>query len=284
MRHLGSLVIHIPNASRTQMAAAFLSAVLSVAPIASPLTATAAAQHPSRSATSAPSIPQVAKTAGQFTTLLAAVDAAGLTQTLLGRGPFTLFAPTDEAFKRLPTGTVAELLKPENREKLRTILTYHVVAGRVTAAQARTVRTAETVANLDVRISDANGELRINDATVRIADIPASNGIIHVIDRVLLPPDARASEAASVASGSATSLIDYAIDRGAPLYNDGQPASTVAIYEVVASALLAFNDREVPDEAKRGLRAALRESRGTPRERAVALRRALDSARQMGVR
>lgn len=266
--------------ARATLLAASIGASLALAPLA-------AAQHPSRSASSGattPSIPQVAKTAGQFTTLLAAVDAAGLTQTLLGRGPFTLFAPTDDAFKRLPTGTVAELLKPENREKLRTILTYHVIAGRVSAAQARTVRTAETVADLDVRISDVNGELRINDATVRIADVPASNGIIHVIDRVLLPPDARASETTGVASGSATSLIDYAIDRGAPLYNDGQPASTVAIYEVVASALLAFNDREVPDEAKRGLRAALRDSRGTARERAVALRRALDSARQMGAR
>ncbi len=127
----------------------------------------------------------------QFTTLLPAVDAAGLTQTLLGRGPFTLFAPTDDAFKRLPNGTVAELLKPEHREKLRTILTYHVIAGRVTAAQARTVRTAETVADLEVRISDVNGDLRINDASVRIADVPASNGIIHVIDRVLLPPAQR---------------------------------------------------------------------------------------------
>lgn len=127
----------------------------------------------------------------QFTTLLPAVDAAGLTQTLLGRGPFTLFAPTDDAFKRLPNGTVAELLKPEHGEKLRTILTYHVIAGRVTAAQARTVRTAETVADLEVRISDVNGDLRINDASVRIADVPASNGIIHVIDRVLLPPAQR---------------------------------------------------------------------------------------------
>jgi len=267
---------------------AMFAASVCITPIASPFNSTAAAQHPSRGGAASPTIPQVAKTAGQFTTLLAAVDAAGLTPTLLGRGPFTLFAPTDEAFKRLPSGTVAELLKPENREKLRTILTYHVVAGRVTAAQARTVRTAETVADLDVRIADVNGELRINDATVRIADIPASNGIIHVIDRVLLPPDARTGDVSNstgtVASGSATSLIDYAIDRGAPLYNDGQPASTVAIYEVVASALLAFNDREVPDEAKRGLRAALRESRGTPRERAVALRRALDATRQMGVR
>lgn len=141
------------------------------------------AQHASRS----PSIPQVAKTAGQFTTLLAAVDAAGLTETLLGRGPFTLFAPTDDAFARLPAGTAQELLKPENREKLRLVLTYHVVAGRVTASQARNVSSTTTVAGQDLRISQRNDELRINDATVRIADIPASNGIIHVIDRVLIP-------------------------------------------------------------------------------------------------
>lgn len=147
-----------------------------------PLTSMAA-QH----AAPAPTIPQVAKTAGQFTTLLAAVDAAGLTETLLGRGPFTLFAPTDEAFAKLPGGTVQELLRPENREKLRTILSYHVIAGRVTAAQARSVSRAATVAGSDVRISQRNDELRINDATVRIADVPASNGIIHVIDRVLIP-------------------------------------------------------------------------------------------------
>ncbi len=267
---------------------ALFTAALCIAPVASPFSSTAAAQHPSSRTT--PTIPQVAKTAGQFTTLLAAVDAAGLTQTLLGRGPFTLFAPTDEAFKRLPAGTVSDLLKPENREKLRTILTYHLVAGRVTAAQARTVRTAETVADLDVRISDVNGELRINDATVRIADVPASNGIIHVIDRVLLPPDNRNGDSrnndsrSDATSGSATALIDYAIDRGAPLYNNGQPASTVAIYEVAANALLSFSDRDVSSDAKRGLRNALRESRGSSSERAVELRRALDAARQMGTR
>ncbi|MCC7055334.1 MAG: fasciclin domain-containing protein [Gemmatimonadaceae bacterium] len=149
-----------------------------------------AAQHPARQ----PSIPEVAKTAGTFTTLLAAVDAAGLTETLLGRGPFTVFAPTDEAFGRLPHGTVSELLRAENREKLRLILTYHVVAGRVTAAQARTVHTANTVAGQDVRITTRGDDLLINDAVVRIADVPASNGLIHVIDRVLLP-DTRAGTA-----------------------------------------------------------------------------------------
>ena len=145
------------------------------------------AQHPGRG----PSIPQVAKTAGLFGTLLAAVDAAGLTETLLGRGPFTLFAPTDDAFAKLPAGTVQELLKPENREQLRTILTYHVIAGRVTAAQARGVNSAETVAGPSLRISTNGDQLRINDAVVRIADVPASNGIVHVIDRVLLPSHAR---------------------------------------------------------------------------------------------
>ena len=110
-----------------------------------------------------------------------------------------------------------------------------------------------------------------------------------MIDRVLLPPDTRSGEstrdgAAGTTSGSASSLIDLAIDRGAPLYNDGQPASTVAIYEVAANALLSFSDREVPDDAKRSLRAALRDSRGTSRERAVSLRKALDSARSMGAR
>ncbi len=148
----------------------------------------AQAQHPARStAPASPSIPQVAKEAGLFNTLLAAVEAAGLTQTLLGRGPFTLFAPTDDAFSRLPANTVSDLLQPENREQLRTILTYHVVAGRVSAAQARTVRSANTVAGEPLRIRSNNGTLRINDATVRIADIPASNGVVHVIDRVLMP-------------------------------------------------------------------------------------------------
>ena len=142
-----------------------------------------AAQHHTRQ----PSIPQVAKTAGQFTTLLAAVDAAGLTETLLGRGPLTVFAPTDEAFARLPHGTVTDLLRPENREKLRLILTYHVVAGRVTASDARNVHSAGTVAGQDLRITTHGDDLLINDAVVRIADVPASNGLIHVIDRVLLP-------------------------------------------------------------------------------------------------
>ena len=231
----------------------------------------ATAQHPTRS----PSIPQVARTAGQFTTLLAAVDAAGLTETLLGRGPYTLFAPTDEAFARLPAGTVQDLLKPENREKLRLVLTYHVIAGRVTASHARNVSSANTVAGQDLRISQRNDELRINDATVRIADIPASNGIIHVIDRVLIP----SSDRASGASSGAVDLLDLAIKRGVPLFNDGQPEATVAVYEVATRALLALGNA-IPGDAQRALRQALGDTSGSQRDRAFTLRGGLYEARR----
>ena len=230
----------------------------------------ASAQHPGRG----PSIPQVAKSAGQFTTLLAAVDAAGLTETLLGRGPFTLFAPTDDAFNKLPGGTVQELLKPENREKLRTILTYHVIAGRVTAAQARGVSSAETVAGQSVRITTNGDQLRINDAVVRIADIPASNGIVHVIDRVLIPSDRPTG-----ASGSALELVDLAITRGVPIFNNGQPEATVAIYEVATKALLALGNA-VPDAGRRALRTALGDTSGSVRDSAFTLRGGLDEARR----
>ncbi|MCU0647754.1 MAG: fasciclin domain-containing protein [Gemmatimonadaceae bacterium] len=237
------------------------------------------AQHNGRNA--GPTIPQVAKTAGQFATLLAAVDAAGLTETLLGRGPFTLFAPTDEAFKRLPAGTVDELLKPENREKLRTVLTYHVVSGRVLAAQARTLTSAPTVAGPTIEISARNGELRINDATVRIADVPASNGVVHVIDRVLLPPAAMSrTSGATGSTRTALDVVDTAIDRGVPLFNDGQPAATAAIYEVAATGLLALGD-VVPADARRSLRDALRvQSNVSATDRAWTLRRALDETRR----
>lgn len=230
------------------------------------------AQHESSSRM--PSIPQVAKTAGQFTTLLAAVDAAGLTETLLGRGPFTLFAPTDEAFSKLPNGTVQDLLKPENREKLRTILTYHVIAGRVTAAQARSVNSAETVAGQSVRISSPGDQLRINDAVVRIADIPARNGLIHVIDRVLIP-----TERAVGSTDGALELVDLAIERGVPLFNNGRPESTVAIYEVATKGLLALG-KAVPDDARRALRAALANTSGSVRDRAFTLRAGLDETRR----
>ena len=127
--------------------------------------------------------------AGQFKTLAAALKAADLVDTLKGSGPFTVFAPTDEAFAKLPAGTVEDLLKPENKAKLTAILTYHVVPGAVKAEQVTELDEAKTVNGAMVKVSTADGKVMINDATVVKADIAASNGVIHVIDKVILPPE-----------------------------------------------------------------------------------------------
>ena len=127
--------------------------------------------------------------AGQFKTLTTALDTAGLVPTLKGDGPFTVFAPTDAAFAKLPAGTVESLLKPENHDKLRAILTYHVVPGRVMAADVVGLNEAKTVNGAMLSISSHGSAVMINDATVSTADIMASNGVIHVVDTVLLPPE-----------------------------------------------------------------------------------------------
>ena len=132
-------------------------------------------------------IVDTAVAAGQFKTLAAALGAAGLVETLKGAGPFTVFAPTDAAFAKLPTGTVENLLKPENKAQLAAILTYHVVPGKVMAADVVKIKEATTVNGklLNVRVNGSN--VMINDATITSADIVASNGVIHVIDSVVLP-------------------------------------------------------------------------------------------------
>ena len=126
--------------------------------------------------------------AGQFNTLAAALKAAGLVETPKGKGPFTVFAPTDEAFAKLPAGTVESLLKPENKEKLKAILLYHVVSGKVKAKDVAKLngKTATTVQGGTVAIDTTSG-VKVNNATVVKADVKAKNGIIHVIDTVLIP-------------------------------------------------------------------------------------------------
>lgn len=121
-----------------------------------------------------------------FSTLVAAVQAAGLVDTLKGDGPFTVFAPTDEAFAALPAGTVESLLLPENKEQLISILTYHVVPGKVMSTDLVDDMTAATVQGTNIMIDLDNGVM-INDASVAAADIVTSNGVIHVIDKVILP-------------------------------------------------------------------------------------------------
>ncbi|WP_420493406.1 fasciclin domain-containing protein [Rhizobium etli] len=126
--------------------------------------------------------------AGQFKTLASALDAAGLVPTLKEPGPFTVFAPTDAAFAKLPAGMVAELLKPENKEQLIDILTYHVVRGKVMAADVIGVDEAKSVNGKMIDVETMGRSVKVNDANVTATDIAASNGVIHVIDRVILPP------------------------------------------------------------------------------------------------
>jgi uncharacterized surface protein with fasciclin (FAS1) repeats len=145
------------------------------------LSATTSAADPAKK-----DIVDTAVAAGSFKTLAAALEAGGLIETLKGKGPFTVFAPTDEAFAKLPEGTVDSLLQPENRAKLVAILKYHVVAGSVASGEVVKLKTAKTVNGQEVRI-DATKGVKVNDATVVKADIQASNGVIHVIDTVLMP-------------------------------------------------------------------------------------------------
>lgn len=137
--------------------------------------------------TSSPDIVSIAASVDSFSTLVTAVQVAGLVETLQGDGPYTVLAPTNEAFSALPAATLKNLLKPENRDKLTQILTYHVLPGKVTARDAQNRVSAKTVQGEKIVITQDHGQLFINGAQVVKADIQASNGIIHVIDKVILP-------------------------------------------------------------------------------------------------
>ena len=132
-------------------------------------------------------IVDTAKSTGQFKTLTAALDAAGKTEMLKEKGPYTVFAPSDAAFAKLPKGTVEDLLKPENKAKLGKILAYHVIAGKVMAADVKTMM-AKTANGAELDIKVKGKTVMVNDAKVVKADVSASNGVIHVIDKVLMPP------------------------------------------------------------------------------------------------
>ena len=215
-------------------------------------------------------IADVATAAGTFKTLLAAAAAADLAGALSGPGPITVFAPTDEAFAKLPPGTVEELLKPENKGKLAAILKYHVIAGRVPLAKALELREGATLQGAKLQAAFTDGRVLIGGATLLQADLEASNGLVHVIDQVLLPPDAAGMPLA------ARGLIELAIDRGVPLFNDGNPGACAAVYEITCESLRLLP--EVSEDARKDLERALREMRveTTPRQKAWILRNALD--------
>ncbi len=151
----------------------------------------AQAQDKSETTSKKADIVQTAEKAGSFTTLVAALNAGDLVEALKGDGPFTVFAPTDEAFAALPEGTLEDLLKPENKSQLQAILKYHVVQGKVMAKDVTKLSNAETLEGSMIGIQTTDGTVMLsgdNEATVTKTDISASNGVIHVIDTVLMPP------------------------------------------------------------------------------------------------
>ena len=212
----------------------------------------------------------VALADGRFGTLAAALTEAGLVEVLQGDGPFTVFAPTDEAFAKLPEGTVENLLKEENLGQLRAILTYHVVVGKVSAGDALNAARAETVNGKSVEFAIEDGVFRVNGATIRTVDLACDNGVIHVIDQVLLPPS---DEGLSPAK-----RIEEAIDQGVPVFNGGDHAKCAKIYKSCLEALI--DDEKVSAAIRKALRKVLDRAKlaDDARERAWLFRYGLDHA------
>ena len=219
------------------------------------LSAAAVAPAPAGESAEPAPILEIAAQAGAFNTLAAALQAAGLVDALSGEGPFTVFAPTDEAFAKLPDGTVESLLRPENREQLVSVLTYHVVPGRVEAVDALSAGRAATLQGDELAFRLEGGTLRVGESLVLNNDIAASNGVIHVIDSVLLPPAPEPPP--RLGPGE---LMLLAIDRGVPLYNNGQRAACAAVYEMACRAVVDLGGDEVPESTRALLTAALAEA------------------------
>jgi transforming growth factor-beta-induced protein len=201
-------------------------------------------------------IVDVAVEAGSFKTLVAAVKAADLVDTLKSDGPFTVFAPTDEAFAKLPKGTVETLLKPENKKILVDILTYHVVGDKVKAKKAVKLDSATTVNGQDIQITKSGDRLMINNSTVVAADIKASNGIIHVIDQVLLPETKKSASN----STNTNHIIQQAIHKGAPMFNSGHHEMTAMLYMKAGMDILNQCSSSRCPEASKTISAALKQA------------------------
>jgi uncharacterized surface protein with fasciclin (FAS1) repeats len=218
-------------------------------------------------------IVDVAVSNGSFNTLVAAVKAAGLAETLKAKGPFTVLAPTDKAFSKLPEGTVASLLKPENRSKLQAILKYHVLSGRVFAADALAARKVKTLQGTPIRAKTSSAGVTINNAKVTQANIDASNGVIHVIDRVLLPGMNQAK-----AHRQVRHTIITAINHGSNLYNSGHHKACADLYMKTANNIMTSAHDSVCSSLMQRLKTAMNTSKKTEcnNPRAGTMRRALD--------
>jgi transforming growth factor-beta-induced protein len=216
------------------------------------------------------SIPATAKAAGKFNTLLAAVEAAGLADVLSGPGPFTVFAPTDEAFAALPAGTVESLLKPENKQKLVDILKYHVISGRVYDNDAVKAGSGQTLLGRSVQVGFSADGIKINDASVVAKNIDASNGVVHVIDSVLIPT--------SMSRKDVMGSLTGAIDRGVPVFNAGHHGQCCQIYMETMSSISSAGIEGADAHTMTMVKQVLSNARNTHSEtdRAWVLRRGMD--------
>lgn len=235
--------------------------------IAAPASARPADDH---APAAPPTIPALAAGAGRFDTLLAAAQAAGLAEALSSPGPFTVFAPTDAAFARLGDDAIAGLLEPSARPTLARILKHHVVPGRLAAADLVGRDSVETLAGTTLELDAVRGRLLVGDAAVESADLAAANGVVHVIDRVLIPP--------AVVDPLET-LLDNAVRRGAPIFNAGDPDGCAAVYATALDAIALGGGFDLDAETRAGLRSRLDEidAMDSGRDRAWAYRRIIDA-------
>ncbi len=230
-------------------------------------------------------ITTIASKTKELSTLVAAVDAAGLLDQLgPENGPWTVFAPLNSAFADLPEGVVEDLLRPENRQKLVSVLGLHVVAGRLSSADLLTTGKTRTLLGDAIEFSAENGSLRVGGSTIVKADIQAGNGVVHLIDAVLLPKaDEPAMETTGNASLRTARLIERAINRGAPLFNAGQFAGCASVYELATISIVDLGrgqlDEAVITRLERGIAEA--DAEQTWSEKAWAYRRAFDDVLPM---
>lgn len=218
-------------------------------------------------------IAEVAQANGSFKTLLTALKATGLDKALSGKGPFTVFAPTDDAFAKLPKGTLDNLLKPENKTKLADILKYHVTSNRTYSPDVIKSGKLKTLLGQNISFSLDKGKAFANESQIIITDIETANGVIHVIDAVLLPSEK------STAAIKAEELIQMAVNHGVPLYNHGNAQACAAVYQVACAALMNMSG-ELPEKTIRPVEMAMtsyNESNDWS-DRAWTLRRGLDKA------
>ena len=195
-------------------------------------------------------IPETASAAGSFGTLLAAVGAGGLAETLGSEGPFTVFAPTDEAFGALPAGTIETLLKPENKQQLVDILTYHVIPGRVYSPDALAAKNAKTLQGTTVAIAATESGASVNGARLLTTDLDASNGVIHVLDEVLIPASVKQQLTIKT---PVMALLERAIELGVPHFNHGNHQACADIYETAAMGLLNMDKGAMSDAQRKML-------------------------------